>query len=164
MVAPTTESLEPGVLNPAAPEVAEWEVCPGCRQIIYGKRLADHLRVCPDCGSHLRLTAPERIGRLMDEGSVGLFAAAVRLAAPLGFVDSKPYPDRWHGARRGTGLAEAVLVARGRIDGTPVIAAVMDFRFLGGSLGAAVGELITLAAEAALQERTPLLLVTASGG
>jgi acetyl-CoA carboxylase carboxyl transferase subunit beta len=131
---------------------------------VYGRRLADNLRVCPECGSHLRLTAPERLTQLMDEGSVELFDVTVRLDNPLGFVDSKPYPDRWHGARRGTGLDEGVLVARGRIDGNPVIAAVMDFRFLGGSLGGAVGELITLAGEAALRERTPLLLVTASGG
>jgi len=152
-----TETLSP-------PVAAEWVVCPGCRQMIYGRRLADGLRVCPDCGSHHRLTAMERLAQLLDDGSAEPLDVTVGASDPLRFVDSRPYPDRWRAARLATGLAEAVLVARGRIDATPVVAAVMDFRFLGGSLGAAVGELITVAAETALRERTPLLLVTASGG
>src|SRR5262249_16321227 len=164
MVAPNRESTQPETLRPVVPEAAEWEICPGCRQTAYGRRLADNLRVCPDCGNHLRLTAPERLAQLLDEGSIELLDAVVRLDAPLAFVDSKPYPDRWQAARRATGLAEAVQVARGRIDGNPVIAAGMDFRFLGGSLGAAAGELITLAAAGALRERTPLPMGTPSRG
>jgi acetyl-CoA carboxylase carboxyl transferase subunit beta len=144
--------------------IAEWVRCPGCRQMIYGKALARNLMVCPDCNSHHRLDAPARLDQLLDDGSMELFDVAVTVSDPLGFIDSKPYPQRWQAARRSTGLPEAALVARGRIEGNPVIAVVMDFRFLGGSLGAAVGELITIAAEAALRERTPLLLVTASGG
>jgi acyl-CoA carboxylase subunit beta len=143
---------------------AEWVRCPGCRQLIYSKALARNLWVCPDCNRHHRLAAQERLAQLLDEGSADLFDVRVTVSDPLNFVDSKPYPARWHAARRGTGLPEAALVARGRIEGNPVIVMVMDFRFLGGSLGAAVGELITIAAEAALRERTPLLLVTASGG
>jgi acetyl-CoA carboxylase carboxyl transferase subunit beta len=142
----------------------DWVMCPGCRQLIYGKRLAHNMYVCPDCGSHHRLTARDRLAQLLDEGSVELFDVAVGMHDPLRFVDSRPYPDRWRTVRLATGLPEAVLVARGSLAGNPVVAAVMDFRFLGGSLGAAVGELITLAAETALRERTPLLLVTASGG
>ena len=141
-----------------------WVVCPGCRQLIYSRSLERNLRVCPDCGNHHRLTAPQRLQQLFDDGSTELFDFDVEPSDPLEFVDSRPYPDRYRSALRSTGLAEAVLVARGRIEGNPVVAAVMDFRFLGGSLGAAVGELITLAAEAALAERTPLLLVTSSGG
>jgi len=155
-----TETLS----KPMAEAAAQWVRCPGCRQMIYSKALARNLQVCPDCSSHHRLTACERLGQLLDEGSVEFFDVAVRVNDPLGFVDSKPYPDRWMAARMATGLPAAVVVARGRIEGNPVITAVMDFRFLGGSLGAAVGELITRAAEAALRERTPLLLVTASGG
>ena len=154
-----TETLSPPII-----ETAEWVVCPGCRQIIHGKRLADNLKVCPDCGNHHRLTAPERLAQLLDDGSVEPFDVTVRVGDPLRFVDSRPYPDRWRKVRLATGLSEGVLVASGRIEGNPVIAAVMDFRFMGGSLGAAVGELITLAAETALVKRTPLLLVTASGG
>jgi acetyl-CoA carboxylase carboxyl transferase subunit beta len=142
----------------------EWLVCPGCRQIIHGRRLADNLKVCPDCGNHHRLTAPERLAQLFDQGTVAPFDVTVGIGDPLQFVDSAPYPDRWRKARLGTGLPEAAVVASGTIEGNRAIAAVMDFRFMGGSLGAAVGELITLAAEAALRERAPLLLVTASGG
>jgi acetyl-CoA carboxylase carboxyl transferase beta subunit/acetyl-CoA carboxylase carboxyl transferase alpha subunit len=153
-----------GQLSSALAEATEWVVCPGCRQMLYGKHLARNLKVCPDCGSHHRLTAPERLAQLFDEDSVEQFDVEVEFSDPLRFVDSKPYPDRWRAARRATGMPAAVLAARGTIEGNPVIAVVMDFRFLGGSLGAAVGELITLAAELALRERTPLLLVTASGG
>ena len=151
-------------LSPPAAGTTEWVVCPGCRQMIYGKRLERNLLVCPECGRNHRLTAPQRLDQLLDPGSVELFDPRVAVGDPLEFVDSKPYPRRWHAARVATGLPEAALVARGRIEGCPVIAVVMDFRFMGGSLGAAVGELITVAAEAALRERTPLLMVTASGG
>jgi acetyl-CoA carboxylase carboxyl transferase subunit beta len=154
-----TQTTSPYLTRPP-----DWVLCPGCRQLVYNRRLADNLNVCPDCGSHHRLTARKRLAQLLDEGSVELFDVTVEMNDPLQFVDSRPYPDRWRTVRLATGLPEAVLVARGRIAGTPVIAAVMDFRFLGGSLGAAVGELITLAAETALAQRTPLLLVTASGG
>jgi acyl-CoA carboxylase subunit beta len=154
-----TETLSP-------PDVAttEWEVCPGCRQMIYGKRLERNLRVCPECGANHRLTAPERLSQLLDEGSVEMLDPLIVAGDPLEFVDTKPYPARWHAARVATGLPEAALIARGRIGGSAVVAVVMDFRFMGGSLGAAVGELITIAAETALRERTPLLMVTASGG
>jgi acyl-CoA carboxylase subunit beta len=146
------------------PPAPDWVTCPHCRTVLYGRRLADNLRVCPECGNHHRLTAPERLAQLLDPGTVAHLQAAVRLGDPLTFVDTKPYADRWASSRAKTGMAAAVAVARGRIEGNPVVTAVMDFRFLGGSLGGAVGELITLAAEMALAERTPLLLVTASGG
>jgi acetyl-CoA carboxylase carboxyl transferase subunit beta len=110
------------------------------------------------------MTAPERLVQLLDEGSARPIEAEVRLGDPLRFVDSVPYADRWAANRRKTGLEDAVVVARGTVEGNPVVAAVMDFRFLGGSLGGAVGELVTVAAETALAERTPLLLVTSSGG
>jgi acetyl-CoA carboxylase carboxyl transferase beta subunit/acetyl-CoA carboxylase carboxyl transferase alpha subunit len=171
-LSPPDVSGSPRAAGPAVPhapgprlaETTQWVVCPGCRQIVHSRRLADNLRVCPDCGSHHRLTAPERLAQLLDEGSAEILDVTVRVNDPLRFVDSKPYLDRWRRARLDTGLPEAVLVARGRIEGNPVLVATMDFRFLGGSLGAGVGELITLAAEAALAERVPLLLVTASGG
>ncbi|MDQ3403034.1 MAG: acetyl-CoA carboxylase, carboxyltransferase subunit beta [Actinomycetota bacterium] len=141
----------------------KWVLCPGCQGPLYGRRLACNLLVCPDCGFHHRLTAHARIAQLFDDG-VELFDTDARSADILGFVDTKPYPDRLAAARAATGLDEAVVVAAGTIDGNPVVAAVMDFRFLGGSLGAVVGELITLAAEHALARRVPLLIVSASGG
>lgn len=142
----------------------EWVICVGCQQVVYGRWLADNLQVCPDCGDHHRLTARERLNQLLDEDSAELLEVAVGLSDPLRFVDSQPYPDRWRAARLATGLPEAVLVARGTIEGSPVVTAVMDFRFLGGSLGASAGELITIAADAALRQHIPLLMVTASGG
>jgi acetyl-CoA carboxylase carboxyl transferase subunit beta len=112
---------------------------------------------------HGKLTAPERVEQLMDPGWTEIEATEAVLD-PLGFVDSKPYPQRLARAREQTGLNEAIVCVRGTINDRRVIAAVMDFRFLGGSLGTGVGERITVAAETAIAERTPFLLVTASGG
>lgn len=151
-------------LSRSVTENTDWIVCPGCQAMIYTKRLARNLQVCPDCGSHHRLTAHQRIEQLFDGGQAELMEHPVRSGDPLGFADTKPYPERLDRARVATGLAEGVLVATGTIDGNPLVAAVMDFRFLGGSLGAATGELITRAAEHALAQRLPLLIVSASGG
>ncbi|WP_406632022.1 acetyl-CoA carboxylase, carboxyltransferase subunit beta [Amycolatopsis sp. WGS_07] len=152
------------LMHRAAAGPAEWVVCAGCRDLIYGKRLSRSLGVCPECGRHGRVPAPERLAQLLDPGSAELLGFRAADADPLGFVDFKPYPRRLAEARRETGLDEAVLCARGKIEGQPVVVAAMDFRFMGGSLGSAVGELITQAAEEALRTRTPLLVVTASGG
>ncbi len=141
-----------------------WLLCGGCRQMIYGRSFVRHGRVCPECGWHAPLTAPQRLASLLDEDSLQLLDLAVADKDPLGFHDTRPYADRLRDARARTGLAEAIACARGHIDGNPVVVAAMDFRFLGGSLGAAVGEAVTQAAEIALHERTPLLIVTASGG
>lgn len=141
-----------------------WTKCPDCGTLIYSRRLARDLMVCWDCGHHFRLTAGERIDTLLDPGSVQPLPFEAKIFDPLGFVDAVPYGVRVAEARELTGAAEAVVCVRGRIEGRPVIAAVMDFRFMGGSLGSAAGELVTLAAETALAERVPLLLVTASGG
>jgi acetyl-CoA carboxylase carboxyl transferase subunit beta len=145
-------------------EEIDWMVCAQCRTLLYGKRLARNLKVCPECGHHHRLTAEERIAQLFDEGTVESHCFGVESADPLEFTDSKRYPERLAEARLRTGLAEGVLVASGLIGERPVVAAVMDFRFLGGSLGAAVGEIITRAAELAMERGEPLLIVTASGG
>lgn len=149
--------------QPPRPGGADWVLCRACDAVVYAKRLRRSHSVCPECGRHHPLTAPERLAQLLDEGHEPL-PVTVPDSDVLGFVDSQPYPERLRDARRRTGLDEAVLCARGRIDGHPVVVAVMDFRFLGGSLGAAVGEAITRACEVAEAERTPLLLVSASGG
>ncbi|MEV4758552.1 acetyl-CoA carboxylase, carboxyltransferase subunit beta [Micromonospora sp. NPDC049559] len=141
-----------------------WVRCASCSMLLYRKRLRRHLDVCPECGGHHRLDADERIRQLTDPGSFTPLAGSVAQVDPVGFVDSLPYPQRLAEARARTGLAEAVLCGTARIGGYPLALAVMDFRFLGGSLGSAVGELITRTAEHALARRLPLLLVTASGG
>ena len=141
-----------------------WVMCSRCRAMLYGKRLARNLRVCPDCGAHHPLSAGGRIGQLFDGGTVEELDFPVSSEDVLEFTDTKPYPERLEHARRNSGLREGVVVVGGNIYGHALIAAVMDFSFLGGSLGAAAGELITSAAEAALARHVPLLIVTASGG
>ncbi|MEU7677702.1 acetyl-CoA carboxylase carboxyltransferase subunit alpha [Micromonospora taraxaci] len=141
-----------------------WSRCAGCASLLYRKRLRRNLDVCPECGEHARLGAPERLRQLVDPGSLRPLADRLPEADPIDFVDVVPYPHRLTAARASTGLVEAVVCATATIGGHPVAMAVMDFRFLGGSLGCAVGELITRTAERALDERIPLVLVTASGG
>ncbi|MEV4113900.1 acetyl-CoA carboxylase carboxyl transferase subunit alpha [Nonomuraea sp. NPDC049695] len=144
-------------------EKSTWTRCSGCDALVYLPRLERAGQVCPECGHHRRLSAKERIGLLLDEGSFTP-ARQVRSADSLGFIDTRPYQERLAEARERTGLADAVLHGRGRIGGHPVVVAVMDFAFMGGSMGSAVGEAVTRAAEEALASRTPLVLVTASGG
>lgn len=149
---------------PSAPPPHDWLICGGCQNLVYRKRFDRKLGVCPECGWHRRLTAARRLELLLDHGSVTPIQPAESVRDPLGFTDLTAYPDRLSAARAATGLTDAVSVALGTIDGREVVAAVMDFRFLGGSLGVAAGEAIATAAEAALGLRRPLLLVTASGG
>ncbi|MFG3698140.1 acetyl-CoA carboxylase carboxyltransferase subunit alpha [Micromonospora sp. NPDC047620] len=141
-----------------------WFRCGGCATLLYRKRLRRNLDVCPECGTHARLDAPERLLQLVDPGSFTALPDRPAEVDPIGFVDLLPYPHRLTAARAGTGLAEAVVCGTATIGRHPCALAVMDFRFLGGSLGCAVGELITRAAERALEDGTPLILVTASGG
>jgi acetyl-CoA carboxylase carboxyl transferase beta subunit/acetyl-CoA carboxylase carboxyl transferase alpha subunit/acetyl-CoA carboxylase biotin carboxyl carrier protein len=141
-----------------------WVLCTGCKSPIYHKRLVRNIQVCPECGKHERLTAHQRLETLLDPGSLKRLHSPAETKDVLGFVDTLPYPARLAQARKKTGLDEAAVCASGTIHDHAVITAVMDFRFLGGSLGATVGDLITLAAETALAEQTPLLIVAASGG
>ncbi|MGY0057274.1 acetyl-CoA carboxylase, carboxyltransferase subunit beta [Streptomyces sp. LZ34] len=144
--------------------VADWVRCERCADLIYGKRFARTLRVCPDCGWHSPLTARQRLDQLLDAGSAAPVGEVQPLHDPLEFADTRPYAERLADARAKTGLTEAVICALGRIEDQPVVVAAMDFRFLGGSLGCGVGALICEAARVGLARRVPLLLVTASGG
>src|SRR5690349_23924909 len=123
-----------------------------------------NLRVCTNCGHHFPVTARERILQLVDDGSVAEIAAALHSSDPLEFTDSKPYPERIDAAVRATGLRDAAVVGAAAIGGTPVALAVMDFSFLGGSMGSVVGEKFARAADLALDRRLPLVSVAASGG
>ncbi|HEX4833026.1 MAG TPA: acetyl-CoA carboxylase carboxyltransferase subunit alpha/beta [Trebonia sp.] len=120
--------------------------------------------VCPDCGHHHLLSAAERIALLTDDGSFTHASVTVAATDALGFTDSQPYPARLARARAATGLDDAVMAGTATINGRAVAIAAMDFRFMGGSLGTAVGEMITLTAETALGRRIPFVVVTASGG
>lgn len=150
--------------QPASSADADWVACKDCKTLIYRKRFARDLLVCPDCGRHAPPTALQRLDQLLDEGSAVLLPQADTPEDPLGFVDLRPYPTRLAEARESTGLGEAVVCARGTIEGYPVVVAAMDFTFMGGSLGMAVGAQIAEAARAARAGGSALVLVTASGG
>lgn len=141
-----------------------WVRCDACGALVYHRRMRRSLDVCPDCGHHRRIDAETRIAQLTDEGSFEPLPDPVRAVDVLGFADSMSYPDRLARAHRTTGLDDAVRCGRARIGGHDVVLAVMDFRFLGGSLGSAVGEMLCRAAESALELHLPMIVVTASGG
>lgn len=148
----------------AVDEAPPWTRCASCGTLRFLPRVKRRLWVCPECGHHEPLAARERLAALLDASSAVPLGAVPRAVDPLGFTDQRPYVERLEAARARTGLDDAVVCARGTVDGQPVVVAAMDFRFLGGSLGSAAGEMITRAAEAALESSTPLVLVTASGG
>ncbi|MFF3852388.1 acetyl-CoA carboxylase carboxyl transferase subunit alpha [Micromonospora sp. NPDC002575] len=141
-----------------------WSRCAGCAALLYRRRLRRNLDVCPECGAHARLGAPERLRQLVDPGSFAALPDRPGDVDPIGFVDVLPYPHRLTAAREGTGLPEAVVCGTARLGGHPVALAVMDFRFLGGSLGCVAGELVARTADRALADGVPLIVVTASGG
>jgi acetyl-CoA carboxylase carboxyl transferase subunit beta len=148
----------------ARTETVEWFRCPSCEAFVYHKRLKRNLGVCPECNHHFRLRIRERLAQLLDENSFEDLGTDLQSIDVLSFVDSKPYPERLSDARRRAGdVAEAVF-GRGTIDGRPIIVAGMDFGFIGGSMGSVVGEAVTRGAELALETRTPLLVISASGG
>ena len=145
-------------------EQEPWLCCPQCRALVYRKRFERLLRVCPECGGHDRLAASERVEQLLDPGSRTGILVPQTVDDPLGFVDFRDYSDRLAECRARSGGQDAVLAVTGKIGGHPVVMAVLDFGFLGGSLGVAAGEAVTVAAERALQDGLPLVIVTASGG
>jgi acetyl-CoA carboxylase carboxyl transferase subunit beta len=139
--------------------------CPKCRELLVGKDWEKNLKVCQRCGHHFKLSAQERIELLLDHESFREFATDVRTADPLSFVNrEESYPKKIEAERIKSGLDEAARVGRGTIDDMPVIFGVLNFQFMGGSMGSVVGERVTQAIETAERERTPLVLVIASGG
>ncbi len=143
---------------------AEWFRCPSCGGFVYHKRLKRNLGVCPECNHHFRLRIRERLDQLLDEGSFEELSGDLVAVDPLSFVDSKPYSARLAQAQAKGETQVGALHGRGTIDGLPLVVAGIDFAFIGGSMSGAVGESITQAAELALAERTPLLVISASGG
>jgi acetyl-CoA carboxylase carboxyl transferase subunit beta len=140
-----------------------WSQCPACQQMIFTKDLEKSLRVCTHCGHHMRGTALERLAWTFDEGFTRIELPRAP-ADPLGFRDQKRYAERLREARAKTGLEDALVVAHGSIAGAPAVVAAMEFNFMGGSMGAAVGEGIVTAARLAVLQRAPLVVFTASGG
>jgi acetyl-CoA carboxylase carboxyl transferase subunit beta len=141
-----------------------WTRCPSCEEQLFNKQLDKAQNVCPSCGHHFRLSAVARLGQLLDDGTFEERDAGLVSVDPLGFVDHKAYTDRLAAAQLATGLRDAALWGVGRIEGQRIAIVVMDFGFMGGSMGAVVGEKVARAAEGALAERIPLVIVSASGG
>ena len=141
-----------------------WTRCPSCETMLFNKQLDKAMRVCPTCGHHFRLSAAARLEQLLDEGSFDERDAGLQSVDALGFVDQKAYPDRLTAAQAATGMRDAAIWGTGAIEGTAVAICVMDFGFMGGSMGAVVGEKVARAAEHALTARIPLIVVAASGG
>ena len=141
-----------------------WTKCPSCSEMLFNKQLDKSDRVCPTCGHHFRLSAGARLALLLDERTFREEDAGLQSVDVLGFVDQKTYPDRLAAAQLATGMRDAAVRGTGTIEGRRVSICVMDFAFMGGSMGAVVGEKVTRAAEQALAEGLPLIVVSASGG
>jgi acetyl-CoA carboxylase carboxyl transferase subunit beta len=141
-----------------------WVQCPACQQMMFHTEVAKNLKVCTHCGHHMRARAEERLRWTFDNGAYTRIELPKVPADPLRFRDSQRYPDRLRGAREKTHHDDAILVAHGAIGGQRAVVAVMDFEFMGGSMGAAVGEGIVAAAKLAVLQDAPLLVFTASGG
>jgi acetyl-CoA carboxylase carboxyl transferase subunit beta len=141
-----------------------WVKCDSCRQIIWKKDLEENLNVCPKCDKHFRIDARTRLAQLLDDGKYEMFDGNLSSTDPLKFVDLKPYSSRLKVAKAETGLKDAVINARGKLNGRAVIVSSMEYAFIGGSMGSVVGEAITRAIEEANKTRTPLIIVSASGG
>ncbi|GAB4275978.1 MAG: acetyl-CoA carboxylase, carboxyltransferase subunit beta [Candidatus Rifleibacteriota bacterium] len=141
-----------------------WKKCPKCGEVILIKDLAKNLYLCTKCDHHLRMPLWDRIALLTDDNSFVEFDREMKSIDPLGFVDSKSYPERLNIAINKTDVYEAVTCGRGTLNGNIILLGVMNFEFMGGSMGSVVGEKITRLLEKAQQERTPVIIVSSSGG
>ena len=140
-----------------------WTKCGQCGKVLFNKDLEANLQVCPNCGHHFKFNARQRIENLLDPG-YELVDLELKSTDPLQFTDLKPYKQRLVQAQKKTGLNDAIINAVGKIDGQDVVLSVMEYGFIGGSMGAVVGETIARAVDRALAARVPLIIVSASGG
>ena len=141
-----------------------WVKCDSCRQIIWKKELEDNLSVCPKCDYHFRIDARTRLALLLDEGSYQVEDQKLASTDPLNFSDTRPYKARLQKSQNETGLKDAIINAEGTLHGQPAILSAMEYSFIGGSMGAVVGEAITRAIERAHTAKKPIIVVSASGG
>lgn len=153
-------------VRPAKKETPDnlWHKCGSCGQMVFVKEWEENLHVCPTCDAHGRIGPALRFKHLFDEGSREEIPSPKVPEDPLKFRDTKRYPDRLKAARGATKESDALVNARGRIDGHPVVVGVQDFAFMGGSMGTAVGEAFVRGVEEALRHRCPYVIFTASGG
>jgi acetyl-CoA carboxylase carboxyl transferase subunit beta len=141
-----------------------WLKCDHCGQIVWRKALEDNYQVCPKCGHHGRLDARKRLAMLFDGGKFEEFDQGLVSTDPLEFVDTKKFSDRLAASQEATHLRDAIISAGGNLNGRRVHVCAMELKFVGGSMGAVVGEVITRAIERSLQHKVPLIIVSASGG
>jgi len=141
-----------------------WVKCDNCTEIIYKKELEKKLYVCPKCDFHFRINSKEYIKILLDKNSFKEFGENIKSADPLKFKDNKKYSDKYAASVKKTGLSDAVVTGHGKMDSIKVIVSIMDFTFLGGSMGSVVGEKIARSIDVALKEKKPLIILSASGG
>lgn len=141
-----------------------WIKCDTCKEILYRKEVERNLKVCPKCNYHFRISAKERILLLVDDGGFNQIGDNLSTIDPLNFKDKISYKERIKASRKKTNINEAAIAGSASIGGWPVVLVVLDFFFMGGSMGSVVGEKITLAAEKAFEEDLPLIAVTSSGG
>ena len=138
--------------------------CDGCRETLYAKEVERNQRVCPKCGFHFRLLVDERLRLLFDDGAFQPLFGDLRPTDPLRFRDTKRYRDRLRSYEASAGRPDAIAAGEGKLEGSRVLVAALDYAFMGGSMGSVVGEVLTRMAERAREERVPLVVVTASGG
>jgi acetyl-CoA carboxylase carboxyl transferase subunit beta len=138
-----------------------WVKCDNCKEIIYRKEVEKNLKVCPKCDYHFRITASERLQHLVDEGT---FLEVEDGLSPRDFLNFKDYKDKLKSSRKKTGLKDAIISGDAKIGGRPVSLVVMDFNFMGGSMGSVVGEKIVRAVERAIEQKVPFVAVASSGG
>jgi len=141
-----------------------WKQCPNCSQMVFHRELQKSLRVCPHCDHHMRLAVADRLTMLFDEGAYQPVDLPKTTADRLKFKDLRKYSDRLKDARTKTGERDALIAATGEIGGHRVVVAAMNFEFMGGSMGVAVGEGLLMAARRALEDQAPLIVIPASGG
>ncbi len=141
-----------------------WVKCDDCHQIIWKKDLDANLNVCPKCQRHFRVDARTRLAQLLDDGDYATDDMTLASTDPLKFTDLKKYSDRLAKTQKDTGLKDAIINARGRLNGRPVAVSSMEYSFIGGSMGSVVGEAITRHVERATDLGIPLIIVSASGG
>lgn len=141
-----------------------WTKCPNCSEVIYKQQLEDNFYTCFKCGHHFRISGYDYIGYIIDESTFVETHSKIKSSDPLNFTDSKPYPSRLAEAHTKTDLNDAITTGFGKIGGNEVSIAVMNFNFIGGSMGAVVGEKIYRAAKDSLHEKIPFLIISASGG
>ena len=141
-----------------------WGKCPECGQVVYRKDLIENANVCSNCGHHNRINSEERISLIADSGTFQILDQDLSPTDPLGFKDRRAYADRLRESQANTGLKDGVITGICKVESMPLALGVMDFRFMGGSMGSVVGEKITRLIEKATAQKIPLLIVCASGG